>query len=520
MDPTLAEFSTWTKIDDVLDWVGIAGVNADTKTPRGSFMALIGLAGTDHWRPLASMPEADFQAILAAWTISDGTTDAAPTPGVLAQAGIIGRSARIAGGVQKSAVQLAQELADDAAHTRALAIAAAAPQPKAQALAVAARTVPMRDVADVARNDEVPVMSEIDLANFFKTYKRLMHRDPPWEEEPTTDQITAVHTLVGEHVPPYVDLSIFGPHGQRTLRNIKLMGLTLSSTGELQRVELRGPPTVEAWEACMLVFKTIVIGLEIMLPPFIDDYIKKVKGYARRYGPVAWALIYQMDVRFRREWCERIRRSEAEAHQQAVANGGTTSYDPAHPWQRVYEVGVHSSADFWHQHLEEPCQCVCAKAHSVGAFVEGDAPVSTAGSHLPSMGAFAPSIASGASAGTSDRKRGSAVLDPYPTIVFPKAKQRVRQHNVDSSGLLTTNRGGHELCRGWQDGTCMETGPNFTCSKNSGRKHQCAKCLSTEHGANAPSPCTRQATVPSVVNSPKGKGSKGGKSKGKKGGVW
>jgi len=290
----------------------MAGADEDPNTARGAYLVLIGLPATAHWRALAMIAENDMQTILASWVIGD----TAPPPGVIAQAGIIGRCARIAGGMQLRGADAQKRADDTAAHQRALDLASAQSQAAAGAQAQAqGRTVPMKDVVDVARSDEPRVLDEEAVAQFFVRYRALMHRDPPWEEEPTVEQITAIHTLAQDHVPLYVDLAIFGPHGQRTLRNIKLLGLTLTAEGDLQRIELRGPPTCEAWEACMLVFRTIVIGLAAMLPQFIDDYIRKIKGYAKRYGQVAWALIYQVDVRFRREWVERIRRAEMDKHQ-------------------------------------------------------------------------------------------------------------------------------------------------------------------------------------------------------------
>ena len=69
----------------------------------------------------------------------------------------------------------------------------------------------MRDIIGFARSDEQPVMMESEYQTFRSTYKRLVHRVPPWDSEPAIEQITAVQVLVKEHAPPYVDLAIFGP---------------------------------------------------------------------------------------------------------------------------------------------------------------------------------------------------------------------------------------------------------------------------------------------------------------------
>jgi len=124
------------------------------------------------------------------------------------------------------------------------------------------------------------------------------------------------------------------------------------------------------------VFATAVIGLDAISPPHVHRYIKRVKGYATRYGPLCWAVVYQTEVRFRREFAERIRREEATKFKVATDAGGAYSaYDPARPWDRVYELAGKDMTEFWHEHLEEPCQCICSKARSANAFIDGDAEV-------------------------------------------------------------------------------------------------------------------------------------------------
>ena len=119
----------------------------------------------------------------------------------------------------------------------------------------------MRDIVDAARSDDQPVMPEDDYQKFRAKYKEIMHRYPPWDAEPTIEQLSAVQVLVRERAPPYVDLAVFGPHGQRTQRNLKLHGMVPGPNGTLQRIESRGPPTIAAWSLCMEVFKSVVVGL-------------------------------------------------------------------------------------------------------------------------------------------------------------------------------------------------------------------------------------------------------------------
>ena len=81
---------------------------------------------------------------------------------------------------------------------------------------------------------------------------------------------------------------------------------------------------------------------------------------------------------------------------------------------------------------------------------------------------------------------------------------------VGDDGLLTHNRKGVELCRGFQKGTCKEKDKHGFCIKTGRTRHQCAKCLSEDHGADV---CPKDAPSQPRVFKPKGGGRKGGKSK-------
>jgi len=508
MEPTDAHIAAWQTLTDLYDWVGFAGNVADADSVRGSFNAVIGVAATSHWRVLAAITEVDFQALVAAWQVN-GT---APTPGQLAQAGIVGDAARIGAGVQKRRAAVAQEKDDELAHQRALALASAVPR-AAGPQQHANRTVPMSDVVDIIRKDEPALLGQVAIDKFYETYRKWCHEDPPWDVDVTEEQITGVSVLLDGKAILYVDLAVFGPHGQRVLRNTKLTGLQMASDGRLVKVELRGPATADDWVACMNVFATAVIGLDAISPPHVHRYIKRVKGYATRYGPLCWAVVYQTEVRFRRELAERIRRDEATKFKVATDAGGTyNAYDPARPWDRVYELAGKDMTEFWHEHLEEPCQCICSKARSANAFIDGDAEVArNSRDHLATATGSTVTLFEGAP--PDGHKRTAQSYDYAPHIAFgagPKYKVQ-KVHNA-SDGLYSTNRTGYSLCPGWQNGTCTSSISGVICSEDSNKRHQCAKCLSADHGAAHPSPCTKTPKEPTGVQRSKGKpkGSKGG----------
>ena len=235
------------------------------------------------------------------------------------------------------------------------------------------------------------------------------------------------------------------------------------------------------------MFRTGCIMFDQITPARLDAYEHLIRSYHERYGRSCWALLYQADVRARLEHTERLRRVGREEHQAAVDGGGSHSFEPKKPWEWVWEKLVLDQA-FWHRELEEPALLILAKTQRISQAVDADAPVD-----VPTWG-------------TQDRG-GKGFVAPGP------AKRRrqdgPRQHSVGDDGLLTHNRRGAELCRGFQKGECKEKDRNGFCIKNTRLRHQCAKCLSEEHGANV---CPVESPRQPREFKPKG-GKKGGKSR-------
>ena len=160
--------AAWRTVDDIIDWSGMQGDGDEPESPRGSFITMLGIAGTTHWRVVALMPPDVFERALSTWQLEPGEGQPAynPPPGVLAQAGMVGRFARVAGKIEKLPSMRAAD--DDVAiqHQRAVEFArattpvtVAAPliaRPKAAA--ASGRVVTMKDIVDVCRGDEPSVI--------------------------------------------------------------------------------------------------------------------------------------------------------------------------------------------------------------------------------------------------------------------------------------------------------------------------------------------------------------------------
>ena len=82
------------------------------------------------------------------------------------------------------------------------------------------------------------------------------------------------------------------------------------------------------------MFNTIDLGN-------ILNYASKIQMYVKRYGPSLWYLIYQADHRMRLENMERIRRRGELERSNALAAGGTHTFDPGRPWNWVWKQSTY-----------------------------------------------------------------------------------------------------------------------------------------------------------------------------------
>ena len=78
-----------------------------------------------------------------------------------------------------------------------------------------------------------------------------------------------------------------------------------------------------------------------------------IKRYHDRYSASVWAIIYQADVRARLELSERLRRRGESEHQRAQASGLAHTFNPAAPWDWVWQAIVAETC-FWEEEFEEP----------------------------------------------------------------------------------------------------------------------------------------------------------------------
>ena len=83
-----------------------------------------------------------------------------------------------------------------------------------------------------------------------------------------------------------------------------------------------------------------------------------------RYGPAAWLILYQADVRTRAELLPRMRLRLDAAHTVATNAGHTTPFDPVRPWNYTLMAAIEDTK-WWHIEVEEPSLLLVSRSQSL-----------------------------------------------------------------------------------------------------------------------------------------------------------
>ena len=511
---TQAELDGFRSLGDVLDWAGVMGDPANASTLRGAFLAATGAVEASLPRAFGVIASADFDAVINQVMMAGADVQApAIAPNLLQRGALIGVGL---------ACRLKTGLLDHLPAGAPVPPGWQVPLPPAGAVAL----VPGPIVAKVSLglilkqgdNTEVAIVDDAVMTAGYARYEvvfGLCSRPPP-DADVTIGQITCLKHLVDTSQTPYVDFAIWGPHGHRLERKLRLSGSVFDRDGAIRTLEIAGPPTLNVWLSAWEVFATACVLLDIVDLGTLLAYKAHMVGLHSRYGPQSWLLLYQADTRFRAEHLPRTRRILAEEHDRARAAGGTTAFVTARPWSMAFSSGLADNT-WWSKEFTESAIMLLARTASLGSLLSFDAPVhSIPGSVAPHADGFDTEYGFANQNGSRNNDRRT---DGNGTAKRSKnsGASAVRSERQDLSqivnGEYTHNRSGLKICGAFQTGGCGQTVGQMQCPSDRSVMHQCSLCLGTNHGKPG---CNTKA-APSKKTF-KGKGGKGGKGKGK--GKW
>ena len=491
--PTSAELAEIRSIDDAANWAGVHGTLGDPHTLRGALVRAVG--GTPTIPQLARLPRSAIESIVTGLRVElIPTSEEARAVGEGgAQGTPAAAPARAISHLEASALYALYDVC-------LVAVGRGAPAPNSgpapdlstsTALAVS-RKIKLSSVVDVTAEADIVPLPPDSVAEAFRRYRDTRGEYPHPDHEPTADQLSAVSQLLSSGAPPYVDFSLFGPHGRRLIRKLMFTAFTYSvQTGEWQRQELPGPPNFESWWKSWLVYKTTLLLLDACSPEPLDLYGEHIRSLRERLGDEVWFLIYQADVRMRSEEFERIRRRLLNGVPASAS--GPTAFDPQRPWNAVFLESVGSgnvyAASFWNAEVREPAFLFLTSLRAHPQLTRDNTVLdhNRSSKRGPPPGGGAPSTE-----GRRDHKRPKREARP-------RAIPSPRPPGPDSARAA-------ECCRLWNAGSCVDGAcPN-------GRTHRCSGCGGNHRLIDCNSaPASGRTTYGSGPSKGKGKGKKGKK---------
>ena len=484
------------------DWAGLGGEVGTASSPKGSLLALIGSPGDGSLsaRVIGNIKETDWNDLLARWR--PGHPAAEPSAVQVSLARLVGMACRLKIGTQMSQAQAADTTKLQQQLQEAQAQAQLASAQNSHLSTASKLKVKLSQVLSQAFHDnvEAPLLGQTEIDRAFARYEVIYGEGklPPEDETPTREQMSAFAFGL-QNGDIYADFSIFGPHGNRLLRKLRLSGQVFDREGGLHTIELTGPPNYDLWLTSAKVFKTLIIMFDVMDYGTFESYIKRQERYHSRYGSRCWHLQYQTDVRARSEKTARIIAEGTRTRNRLSQQPNAPQHDlnPDRPWHWVYEQLENENERWWKEEFEEPATLLLNKILTDAQVVGDDVRVGGGGNMAGASGPLG--VGFGVASHTGPKRHAS----------------RGSEHNI-VNGLHNTNRKGVELCEDFNNGTCR-TDPQWPgwCPQDWNKAHQCNKCLGTDHGGKG---CGHIPKESSRSKYHKGEFKGGGKGRGKGGG--
>ena len=456
IDPLREELAEITCLEHVFKWLG------SSPTLQQGLVAALG-GGTPKLRDIVFVKGVEWDAAIAAVRVTPPPvsqtddseqptpTPRTPTPIELGHLAMVRRIARLRLGL--TAKEQIASVATPDAQPSGITATQPAPPGSAEGASASEPVVKLSTVLDPTIDAPLVRLKLQLVRRMFSDYKDTFGAEPAEDAAPTEEQVSAVQQLPGCDRFLYACLSIYGPYGKRMLVKIVYLAYFFMPDGSWQKRELPGPPSYEHWWQVFRVFRITLLLLKAVPPELLDNYIDMVKRFANTYGPRAWFLVYQAEVRMRSEHFERLRRIAERTHDAATTAGGKSEYDPAKPWATVFAMAVGAETKtWWEDNLHRDAVLFLANVRSAAAITDDgtvqpalDAPASVRPADVPNQG------------------DGAATVKPPPKKRPPKAQparpppQQPPRREERITGDVYA-RSGKMLCNFYNKGNCNYAG--------------------------------------------------------------
>ena len=204
-------------------------------------------------------------------------------------------------------------------------------------------------VLDQGSSEEVPPLDEDIILACRNELHAKLEGEPLEAEEFTDSQLTVFKRRTDAGGSPACDYGVLGPYGSRVERRMKFQSVIREPNGTERTVEIAGPNSLETWEACHQIFRTLSIACKICKLSTLDNYRTKFKERCGEY-PSHWGLAMAADVICRTELWPRLKGQQKRFYDDP-ATRELAAYDPAMPWDAAIAASTMDS-EFWSKNFE------------------------------------------------------------------------------------------------------------------------------------------------------------------------
>ena len=205
-------------------------------------------------------------------------------------------------------------------------------------------------VLDQSDETEFAVASEQQKQLWLQTYIQATGGLPQENEEPSTEQVSAMRRRIGQGMSPYADFALFVPYGKKAMRAHKYRTYLPAPGGGYMMREVPGPGNFVQWQASFRVYRTTLLMLDVVTMATLVSYEAHIEKLARLY-PGAWHLIVAADDLGRAEHLNRLKVTTA----MEIADGGRppTRWDENSPWEALFRLLL-KDHQFWSEQVHVP----------------------------------------------------------------------------------------------------------------------------------------------------------------------
>jgi hypothetical protein len=210
------------------------------------------------------------------------------------------------------------------------------------------RKLKFANFLDQADDSEFTVASETQKQVWLQGCVNLTE-DLMEQEEPTTEQLSALQKRLLAKQCPYADFAVFLPFGRKAHRAQRYRTYVMTPNGFYTK-ELPGPSGIDQWRASFRVYRTALLMLQAATMATAVAYEAFIEKLDRLYKG-CWHLIVQADELARSEHMLRLKVST----EMDIALGGKAPpmWNPDNPWEALFRKLLKDS-DFWAEQVHLP----------------------------------------------------------------------------------------------------------------------------------------------------------------------